>query len=91
MNKSFTDECSRFCPQKYMFKSPMQRSDLCDYSDAYIVVNETIDLLAATANENKKADQDLLNENNAPFRWSISKINSSLIRNVEDWYSHACV
>ena len=59
MNKSFTDECSRFCPQKYMFKSPMQRSDLCDYSDAYIVVNETIDLLAATANENKKADQDL--------------------------------
>ena len=91
MNKSFTDECSRFCPQKYMFKSPMQRSDLYDYSDAYIVVNETIDLLAATANENKKADQDLLNENNAPFRWSISKINSALIRNVEDWYSHACV
>ena len=42
-----------------MFKTPMPRSDLCDYSDAYIVVNETIDLLAATANENKKADQDL--------------------------------
>ena len=76
---------------KNMFKSPMQRSDLCDYSDAYIVVNETIDLLAATTNENKKVDQDLLNENNAPFRWSISKINSALIRNVEDWYSHACV
>ena len=57
MNKSFTDEWSRFC--HIMFKTPMLRSDLCDYSDAYIVVNQTIDLLAATANKNKKADQDL--------------------------------
>ena len=40
-------------------KTPMLRSDLCDYSDAYIVVNQAIDLLAATANKNKKADQDL--------------------------------
>ena len=29
----------------------MLRSDLCDYSDAYIVVKETINLLAAVANE----------------------------------------
>ena len=33
----------------------MLRSDLCDYSDVYIVVKGTIDLLAAAANENDKA------------------------------------
>ena len=32
----------------------MLRSYLCDYSDAYIVVKGTIDLLAAAANENDK-------------------------------------
>ena len=30
----------------------MLRSDFYDYSDAYVVVNETIDLLVAAANEN---------------------------------------
>ena len=30
----------------------MLRSGLCDYSDAYIVVKETIDILVAPANEN---------------------------------------
>ena len=30
----------------------MQRSNLCDNSGAYIVVNKTIDLLTAAANEN---------------------------------------
>ena len=29
------------------FKTPKLRSDLCDYSDAYIVVKETIDLKTA--------------------------------------------
>ena len=29
------------------FKTSLLRSDLCDYSDAYIVVKGTIDLLAA--------------------------------------------
>ena len=45
----------------------MLRSDLCDYSDAYIVVKGTIDLLADDAN------------NNALFRSYFSKINSILI------------
>ena len=36
----------------------MLRSDLCDYSDAYIVVKGTIDLLAAAANENDKAEKN---------------------------------
>ena len=32
----------------------MLRPNLCDYSDTYIVVKETIDLLAAAVNENDK-------------------------------------
>ena len=32
----------------------MLRSNLCDYSDAHIVVKGTIDFLAAAANENVK-------------------------------------
>ena len=46
----------------------MQRSDLCDYSDAYIVAKETIDLLAAVANENDKAQINVAFKNNAWFR-----------------------
>ena len=37
----------------------MLRSDLCDYSDAYIVVKGTIDPLATAANENDKAEKDV--------------------------------
>ena len=52
------------------FKTPMLRSNLCDYSDAYIVVKRKAGLLAVTSN-------------NAPFRSSISKINNT-IDNAED-------
>ena len=60
----------------------MLRSDLCDYSDAYIVVKRVIDLLAAAANENDKAEKNVAFKNNAPFRSCISK--SVLIDNAED-------
>ena len=46
----------------------MLRSDLCEYSYAYIVVKGTIDLLAAPANENDKAGKDIAFKNNVPFR-----------------------
>ena len=62
----------------------MLRSDLCDYSDAYIVVKEAIDLLASAANENNKAEKNVAFKNNAPFRSCIPKINSSLLDNAED-------
>ena len=62
----------------------MLRSDLCDCSDAYIVVKGTIDLLAAAINENDKAEKNVAFKNNAPFRSYILKINSTLIENVED-------
>ena len=54
-------------------------SYLCDYSDAYIVVKWTIDLLADAANKNDKAEKDVAFKNNAPFRSYISKINSTLV------------
>ena len=57
---------------------------MCNYSDACIVVKETIDLLAAAVNENDKAEKDLPFKNNAPFRSYVSKINSTLVCNAED-------
>ena len=62
----------------------MFRSDLCDYSDAYIVVKRTIDLLAGAANETDKTEKVVSFKNNAPFRSCISKINSTLMNNAED-------
>ena len=60
----------------------MLKSNLCDYSDVYIVVKGGIDLLAAGANENDKAEKNVTFKNNAPFRSCISKINSTFIDNV---------
>ena len=62
----------------------MLRSELCDYSDAYIVVERTIDLLATAANENHKVVKDVAFKNSSPFRSCISKINSTLIDNGKD-------
>ena len=43
-----------------------------------------IDLLAAAANENDKAEKNAAFRNNASFRSSISKVNNTLIDNAED-------
>ena len=66
------------------FKTSMLRSDLLDNSDTYIVVKETIDLLADDANENDKAQKNVAFKNNAPVRSYISKNNSTLIDSEED-------
>ena len=60
------------------FKTPMLRSDLCDYEDAYILVNGTI---KNTAN---KKNRSLILKNNAPFISCITKINNELIENADD-------
>ena len=60
----------------------MLRSDLCDYSDAYIVVKETIDLLAAAANENDKGEKNVAFKNTAVFRSCILKINIRLMQKI---------
>ena len=60
----------------------MLRSDLFDYSNAYIVVKETARVRGATDNVRKNRDFAL--KNNAPFISCILKINGVLIENAED-------
>ena len=60
----------------------MLRSDLCDYSDAYIIVKGTI-TLDGVANANKR-NKGTAFKYNAPFISCISKINNTLIDNAED-------
>ena len=64
------------------FKTPVIRSDLCDYSDVYIIVKGKIDLLPPIVNEYEKAERDVAFKNNAPFRSCISKINKTLVDNA---------
>ena len=59
----------------------MLRSEIYDYSDAYIVVRGTI---TVTDPNNNVYDKKVAFKNNAPFIGCISKINNTLIDNVED-------
>ena len=62
-------------------KSPMLRSDLCDFSDAYIVVKVDI---AVTEPNNARRNKSVAIKNNAPFINCISKINGVQTDNAED-------
>ena len=63
------------------FKTSMLRLDLCDYSDAYIVVKGK----STVTNPNNYAyDKKLALKNNAPFLSCISNINNTRIDNAED-------
>ena len=59
----------------------MLRSDLCNFSDAYIVVKGTI---SVTNPDNAKRNKSVAFKNNAPFINCISKINGVKIDNAED-------
>ena len=59
----------------------MLRSDLCDFSDAYIVVKGTI---TVTDPNDANYHEKLALKNNAPFTFCNSKINNTLIDNTED-------
>ena len=61
--------------------SNMLRSDLCDFSDAYIVVKGDI---TVTNPNNAKRNKAVAFRNNAPFINCISKINGIRIDNAED-------
>ena len=63
-------------------KTSMLTSDLCDYSDAYIVVKG--DITPEGDNDAKKRNKNLAFKNNAPFINCISKINGVKIDNAED-------
>ena len=62
-------------------KTPMLRSDLCDFSDAYIVVKGDI---TVTNPHNAKRNKAVVFKNNAPFTNCITKINGVKIDNAED-------
>ena len=64
------------------FKAPMLRLDLCDYSDAYVVVKRriTVDGTAEAKERNKK----LTFKNNAPFISCMPKFDNKFIGNAED-------
>ena len=59
----------------------MLRSDLCDFSDSYIVVEGTI---TVTNPDGAKRNKSVAFKNNAPFINCISKINGVQIDNAED-------
>ena len=60
----------------------MLRSDLCDYADAYILVNGTI---TVTGNHPRdRQNRPLILKNNAPFISCITRFNGELIEDVED-------
>ena len=71
----------RYKPSKQIkFKTSILRSDLCNFSDAYIAVKWTI-TVARTDNKSRK-NRPLAFKNNAPFISCISKINNTLIDNA---------
>ena len=72
------------------FKTPMLRSNLCYYSDAYILVKGTITVTAPGVNNNAnnirdKRNRPLILKNNAPFVSCITRINGELIEDADDF------
>ena len=65
-----------------MFKTSILRSDLCDYSDAYIIVKGKITVTGK--NNDNRVSKKLAFKNNAPFRSCIWKMNITFIENAED-------
>ena len=64
------------------FKTPMLRSSLCDYSDAYILVKGTA---TVTGNEPRgRQNRPLILTNNAPFVSFMTKINNEFIEYADD-------
>ena len=64
------------------FKTPMLRSNLCDYSDAYILVESTITV--AGNHPRDRQNGPLILKNNAPFISWITRINGELIEDTDD-------
>ena len=70
-------------------KTSMLRSNLCDYSDAYILVKSTITVTAPGVNNNAdnitdKRNRPLILKSNAPFVSCITRINGELIEDADD-------
>ena len=71
------------------FKTSMLRSNLCDYSDAYILVKGTITVTAPGANNNAndikdKRNRPVILKYHAPFVSCLTRINGELIEYIDD-------
>ena len=93
-----TEQLSKFVTREYVrvnsllntynenksirFKTPMLRSNLCDYSDAYILVKGTTTV--AGNNLRDRQNIPLILKNNAPFVSCITRINGELIEDADD-------
>ena len=71
------------------FKTPMLRSNLCDYSDAFILVKGIITVTALGANNGAndirdKKNRQLILKSNAPFVSCITRFNGELIEDADD-------
>ena len=64
------------------FKTPMLRSDLCDYADAYILVNGTITVAGDQPRD--RQNRPLILKDNSPFVSCITRINNELIEDADD-------
>ena len=64
------------------FKTPMLRSDLCDYADAYILIDGII-TVAGNAPRDRQ-NRPVILKNNAPFISCITRINGELIEDADD-------
>ena len=71
------------------FKKLMLRSNVCDYSDAYILVKGKITVTAPGANNGEnnirdKKNRPLILKNNTTFVSCITRINGELIEDADD-------
>ena len=66
-------EKHRSVNKEIRIETPMLRSDLCGFSDAYIILKR--DITVTSQNNVKKKKKSVLFKNNAPFTNCITKIN----------------
>ena len=69
------------------FKTPMLRSSLCDYSDAYILVKGTATVngvVNGAENEILRRNRPLILKSNAPFVSCMTKVNNEFIEYAAD-------
>ena len=67
------------------FKTAMLRSNLCDYSNAYILAkgNITVKNTAGAAADPNKRNKNVIFKNRAPFTNCLSKMNNTQIDNAQ--------
>ena len=78
----------RYTSNDPKFKTAMLRSNLCDYTDAYILVKGTITITGAGDNDAAKRlyerNKGVIFKNCAPFTKCISRINNTDIDKAKD-------